>query len=307
MVNKSTLSIKQFIELTEIYTAPLNLFIILLGVSSARYLTHSNVSADLLVFVVIIMAFHIAVNVFNHWKDYENAQDENYKQVTNIIGRDKLAMSTVKRHFYIPFAVSLLAGAYLVYQTNLLIGLMGAVGFYIGLFYSYGRYPLNSLPIAEIVTATASGFAIPTIAYYLTTLHSAGYQAHFISSLAAISLPLVISMFNNLLANNICDLDEDINNGRKTLVYYLGKKNSVKLLLGLTYFSYFWLIVLVSMKLAPIPVLFLLLLLPIIYKKLAVFKEVQDKKKTFPVILKTMGLMMMLYPILYTVGSLINK
>lgn len=297
------ITFKQFWELSEIYTAPLNLFIILLGISAANYLSQSNLSKNVSIFVGIIISFHIAVNVFNNWKDYENASDEDYKTVTNIIGRDNLSITTVKIIFYLTMTIALILGAYLVSQTNLLIGILGFIGFYIGLFYSYGKYPINSLPIAETITAIASGFFITTIAYYLATLQQTPSQNQFIRSLIAISLPLVISMFNNLLANNTCDLEEDINNDRKTLVYYLGKNRSVHLLWNLTIFSYLWLIPLVLLGLAPKLILLLLLTLPKSLKALKLYKQEQDKLTTFPIVLKTMSLMMVIYPILYFLGS----
>lgn len=297
------ITFKQFWELSEIYTAPLNLFIILLGISAANYLSQSNLSKNVSIFIGIIISFHIAVNVFNNWKDYENASDEDYKTVTNIIGRDNLSITTVKIIFYLTMTIALILGAYLVSQTNLLIGILGFIGFYIGLFYSYGKYPINSLPIAETITAIASGFFITTIAYYLATLQQTPSQNQFIRSLIAISLPLVISMFNNLLANNTCDLEEDINNGRKTLVYYLGKNRSVHLLWNLTIFSYLWLIPLVLLGLAPKLILLLLLTLPKSLKALKLYKQEQDKLTTFPIVLKTMSLMMVIYPILYFLGS----
>ena len=302
-MTKKGLTFKQFWELSEVYTAPLNLFIILLGISAAHYLGGATLSINLTVFTCIIISFHVAVNIFNHWQDYNNAQDEHYKTVTNIIGRDNLSLKTVKGYFYSAMIISFVLGAYLVSQTNLFVGLLGGIGFYIGLFYSYGKYPLNSLPIAETITAIASGFFITLISYYLATYTESQSLAHFMTKLAGISLPLVISMFNNLLANNICDLEEDIPNGRKTLVYYLGKPRAVSLLLFLSVFNYLWLIVLVFLQLAPVTVLLLLLALPFVLKSLKVFKHKQDKQTTFPIILKTMSLTMVLYPILYFLGS----
>lgn len=43
------------------------------------------------------------------------------------------------------------------------------------------------------------------------------------------SIPLVTLIANIMLANNTCDLEEDIRNHRYTLVYYIGKKNALKL------------------------------------------------------------------------------
>lgn len=302
-MTNTKLTFKQFWELSEIYTAPLNLFIILLGISSANYLTTTALSINLTIFIAIIISFHIAVNIFNNWMDYQNAEDKNYKEVTNIIGRDNLAIGTVKKYFYSSMIVSFILGAYLVSQTNLMVGILGFIGFYIGLFYSYGKYPLNSLPIAETITAIASGFFITFISFYLMTFETSGTNKSSLLSIIAISLPLVISMFNNLLANNTCDLEEDIKNNRKTLVYYLGKKRAVYLLLALTAFNYLWLALLAITHLAPISVLILYLTLPIITKSLKKYATLQDKKTTFPLVLKSMSMMMVFYPILYFLGS----
>ena len=43
-------------------------------------------------------------------------------------------------------------------------------------------------------------------------------------------MPAVFTIANIMLANNICDKDEDIVIGRKTLAYYLGTKHSLTLL-----------------------------------------------------------------------------
>ena len=302
-MTKRGLTFKQFWELSEIYTAPLNLFIILLGISAANFLADSAFSTHLVIFIGIIISFHIAVNIFNHWMDFENAEDQHYKEVTNVIGREDLSLRTVKLYFYSAMLLAFILGSYLVSQTNIFVGILGFIGFYIGLFYSYGKYPINSLPIAETITAIASGFFITVIAYYLATFNQQTAKEHFILKLLAISLPLVISMFNNLLANNTCDLEEDIRNGRKTLVYYLGKKRAVTLLISLTLFNYVWLIGLVIFNLAPLSILVLLVALPFVLKQLKHYQMEQDKKRTFPIVLKSMSLMMVLYPLLYFLGS----
>ncbi|MEG0254853.1 MAG: prenyltransferase [Vagococcus sp.] len=302
-MSKEKLSFKQFWELSEIYTAPLNLFIILLGVSAAKFIQQLSLSKDLLIFIGIILCFHLSVNIFNHWMDYQHASDLHFKEKTNIIGREHLSISVVKRYFYTFMILAALFGLYLVSQTTIIIGILGMLGFYIGLFYSYGKYPINSLFLAETITSIASGFFIMFIAFYLAIPHREVVNTRIILSLFFISLPLVLSMFNNLLANNTCDLEEDINNGRKTLVYYIGKKHAVTLLLTLTIASYLWIGILVYLKLAPIVTLGLLILLPITLKELKKYTQYQDKKETFPVVLKTMSVMMVLYPIIYALGG----
>ncbi|MDU5512194.1 MAG: UbiA family prenyltransferase [Enterococcus gilvus] len=298
------LTFKQFWELTEIYTAPLNLFIILLGYAIANFQLNSVPSPEFFLFVLIIVMFHITVNVFNHYMDYRNASDEKYKQQTNIIGRDHLDLRFVRNFYLGNLLISFLLGLVLVWRTNWVIGVLGIIGFYIGLFYSYGRRPLNSLPIAEALTGTASGFFITVVSYYLTVYQTHAITPAMIGNVFLISLPLVLMMFNNLLANNTCDLEEDIENHRKTLVYYLGKAAAVKVLLSVYVFSFLWLIVLVVAGLAPWTVLFLVFLFPKNWQNLKRYRALQDKRTTFPIVLKAMSALMVLYPVLYFIGSL---
>lgn len=298
------LTFKQFWELTEIYTAPLNLFIILLGYAIANFQLNSVPSPEFFLFVLIIVMFHITVNVFNHYMDYRNASDEKYKQQTNIIGRDHLDLRFVRNFYLGNLLISFLLGLVLVWRTNWVIGVLGIIGFYIGLFYSYGRRPLNSLPIAEALTGTASGFFITVVSYYLTVYQTHAITPAMIGNVFLISLPLVLMMFNNLLANNTCDLEEDIENHRKTLVYYLGKPAAVKVLLSVYVFSFLWLIVLVVAGLAPWTVLFLVFLFPKNWQNLKRYRTLQDKRTTFPIVLKAMSALMVLYPVLYFIGSL---
>lgn len=298
------LTFKQFWELSEIYTAPLNLFIILLGYAIAKFQLNSSLNPEFFLFILIIVMFYITVNVFNHYMDYRNASDENYKQHTNIIGRDHLDLRFVRNFYLFNLIISFILGLILVWRTNWVIGVLGVIGFYIGLFYSYGRRPLNSLPIAEALTGTASGFFITVVSYYLAVYQTQVITLAMIGKVFLISLPLVLMMFNNLLANNTCDLEEDIENHRKTLVYYLGKPAAVKLLLTIYVFSFIWLAILVITGLAPWTVLFLLFLFPKNWQSLKKYRTLQDKKTTFPIVLKAMSAIMVIYPVLYFIGSL---
>lgn len=290
-------------ELGEVYTSPLNLFLILLGVSFSTYHYNHTWNWRIILYVLIILFFHVAVNIFNNYMDYKNASDaHDYKVKSNIIGRENLNLTTVKKTFLFFLALASFFGLLLVWSTNLVLLGLGMLGFYVGLFYSSGPKPLNSLPIAETVTSLFSGFVIPLIGAYLCLYDQVDFSFHTIKLIFFISLPMVVMMFNNLLANNTCDLEEDIVNGRKTLVYYLGKKKAVQLFKIVFIFNFLWLILLVYLKLAPFPILVLVLLFPKYWKSLSPYFEVQDKQKTFPVALKNMAAIMMLYPILYTIG-----
>lgn len=301
--------LKQFWELTEVYTAPLNLFLILLGGAYAQF--HFGVSWNLpfIIYTLTILAFHIAVNIFNNYMDYQNASDNHeYKQKTNIIGREKLSLKVVRCYFILFMALSSLLGFLLVSLTSSWLLFPGLLGFYIGLFYSTGPRPLNSLPIAEMVTALASGYLVPLVALFVLVFPSAElFTARMAFQFLLVCFPLVLMMFNNLLANNTCDLAEDIVNHRRTLVYYIGKERAVRWLKGGFILSFIFLPILVFFGLAPWPILLLSFLFPKLLRGLQAYLLVQDKQTTFPIVLTTMSVMMVGYPSLYFGGLVLTR
>ena len=293
-------------ELGEIYTAPLNLFLILLGMAYSSFHYGLFFSWRVLLFTLTLLFIHIAVNIFNNYMDYKNAKDPIYRQKTNIIGRENLSLTTVRNSFFIFLGCSFLSGLLLSYYSDLYVLLLGIIGYYVGLGYSYGKHPINSLPIAELVPAILSGFMIPMMSAYLVSYDSVTLDGFFLWNSFLAFFPMILCMFNNLLANNTCDLEEDIRNGRKTLVYYLGKKRSVLLLHLSTATIFIWIISEVFLKNDPWPVLFLLLFLPFILPKLKLYFTTQEKRITFPLVLKSMSLLMVGYPIFYFIGTLFS-
>lgn len=301
------MSFKVFWELGEIYTTPLDWFLVLLGMAYSGYLQGSFFNWRILIFLVVLFLYHITMNIFNNYMDFKNAKDDIYKKQTSTISKWGLSLKTVKRTFFIFLVISLFFGAILVFSTDSLVLILGLLGYYVGFGYSYGRRPINSLPIAETVPAVLSGFMIPILSAYLANYSAVKLTLHSFGGMLLGFMPMFFCMFNNLLANNTCDLEEDIKNGRKTLVYYIGKKNSVNLLILVTCLSYAAIIVAVYFKQAPPLTLVLLLLFPITLKVLRPYFKQQIKKQTFPLVLKGMTLIMFGYPIVYLIGSFINQ
>ncbi|MGC6768301.1 prenyltransferase [Enterococcus sp. LJL128] len=297
------MSFKIIWELGEIYTAPLNFFLILLGMSYSSYHYGVFFNWRILLFTLTLSFIHVAVNIFNNYMDYQNAKDEEYKTKTNIIGREQLKLSTVRKLFFVFLLLSMVTGAILTWSSDYFILLLGIVGYYVGLGYSYGIRPINSLPIAETIPAVLSGYMIPAMSVYLTAYGKTEINGSFWGQTLLAFSPMVLCMFNNLLANNTCDLEEDIRNNRKTLVYYIGKKQSVRLLLVFLGLSFLVMVASVFLQAAPPTVLLSLLLLPLIIKLIQPYVRAQIKTQTFPLVLKAMSLMMVLYPVFYLLGS----
>ncbi|EOL47681.1 prenyltransferase [Enterococcus caccae] len=294
-------------ELGEIYTTPLDWFLVLLGMAYSGYAQGNFFNWRILIFLIVLFLYHITMNVFNNYMDYQNAKDDHYKKQTSTVSKWNLSLKTVKRTFLFFLFISLFFGAILVFSTDGLVLILGLVGYYVGFGYSYGRRPINSLPIAETIPAVLSGFMIPIISAYLANYGESSLTLHSLWGMLMAFMPMFFCMFNNLLANNTCDLEEDIKNGRKTLVYSIGKKNSVLLLILLTCLSYVSILVAVYLKQAPVLTLGMILLFPVTLKVLRPYFKQQIKKQTFPLVLKGMSLIMLGYPVVYFMGSFINQ
>lgn len=301
------MTLKILWELGEIYTTPLDWFLVLLGMAYSSYAQGSFFNWRILIFLIVLFLYHITMNVFNNYMDYQNAKDDHYKKQTSTVSKWNLSLKTVKRTFLFFLFISLVFGAILVFSTDGLVLILGLVGYYVGFGYSYGRRPINSLPIAETIPAVLSGFMIPIISAYLANYGTSSLTLHSLWGMLMAFMPMFFCMFNNLLANNTCDLEEDIKNGRKTLVYYIGKKNSVLLLILLTCLSYVSILVAVYFNQAPVLTLGMMLLFPITLNVLRPYFKQQIKKQTFPLVLKGMSLIMLGYPVVYWIGSFINQ
>lgn len=297
---------KIFWELSEVYTVPLNWFFIIQGIAfSIQNKLRINLKS-LLIYVVVLSLFHIATNIFNHYMDYKNATDgHGYKEETNVIGRENLSLTLVWRYFLFFLILSALIGLYLVYENGWRLLIFGLIGFSVGIFYSAGPKPINSMPIAESFSSLTMGFLIPLVTVYLNQ-PSVPLFSEVYGRLFLVCLPLVICMFCCLLANNTCDLEEDILNHRKTLVYYIGKGRAVTLLKYSYLFVFIWIIGLSIAKLLPVWVLLIALVYPKGWKNLQKYFHLQDKQKTFPIVLKSFSTIVILYPLLNLIFVLLK-
>ena len=97
-MNKKWLTWPVFYELTEIYTAPLNVMWFVLGVAIAQFHLGTVNWLNVALCLVAVFIFDLAVNVSDNYYDYRHAVDrEGYAQNTNPIGRLNLPVAGVGR------------------------------------------------------------------------------------------------------------------------------------------------------------------------------------------------------------------
>lgn len=293
------MSVKNFFALVEIQTKLASLFPFLLGTLFTAYYFNAFNLVNTLLFFIAMLVFDMATTAINNLMDYRKAKDKDYRDEVNVIGQEKLSEKLVIYLIVGMVVSSILLGFGLVYRTNIVLLIIGALCFFIGIFYTFGPVPISRMPLGEPISGLTMGFGIFFIAAFvnvdelsLLSLLFKGQlfllEGNMVSVLVLffVSLPTVFLIANIMLANNTCDLEQDILNHRYTLPFYIGKKRAVQLFNALVYMSYVVIVLAVLLSLLhPILLLLLVTIIPM-RKNLALYNNKQVKSETFVVAIK---------------------
>lgn len=297
------MTLKVFLKLVEIQTKIASLFPFLLGILFAQFYFGTINIGNTLLFFLAMLLFDLTTTAINNLMDYQKAKDVSYKENTNIIGQERIAEKTVIQLIVTMLTFASLLGLWLVFRTNILLLFLGGACFIVGIFYTFGPLPISRMPLGEALSGVVMGFGIFFIAVYVnvapTTLIDLSFHGTTfllegnvltILKIFLVSLPTVFLIANIMLANNTCDLEQDISNHRFTLPFYIGKSNAVLLFNLLMYASYVMVVLAVIFHLLhPILLGVLITLIPI-QKNLQQFNQRQVKEETFSVAIKNISL-----------------
>ena len=277
-----TLPIPVFLELVEIKAKTASILPFILGACYSWYNFHSIHPGLLVAFFLAMFIFNMSVDILDNVNDYYHAVDEkDYKQNTNIIGREHLSLKLVLGLMISMILVSVVIGVAIAYVTGWPVLVMGILCYLVGIFYSSGPRPLSSLPLGELFSGPTMGFMITLLCVYINTYQDFTWNWSTVLGVLLIALPDTLWISNLMLANNTCDLEEDEKNQRYTLSHYLGKENSVRLFVIMNVMAVLSLILAVVVGIAPWTVLLSLVVLPVIIKNVRMFSRKQVKKETF--------------------------
>lgn len=267
-----------------------------IGTMFALYRYDSFNIENFIIMLISLLSFDMATTAINNYYDYKKAtrtKDDSYRK-TNVIGRDNLKEGTVVGVIITLVLIAIVFGTILTFKTDVVVLLIGAVSFATGILYTFGPIPLSRMPLGEIFSGFFMGFIILFLSIYIHIFDSniiiLGFQSGILSLsvdivevayIFLISIPAVGGIANIMLANNTCDLEEDIINKRYTLPYYIGRKAALGLFKGLYYIGYLAIIAMVILRIAPIAVLLVLLTIIPVKKHIDMFYAKQVKSETF--------------------------
>ncbi|MTV82848.1 prenyltransferase [Secundilactobacillus folii] len=250
----------------------------LLGILFAASYYHSFIWLNSLMILIAVVAFHLAVNAHNQYKDYERFHDQDSHN--NILKNFKITPLQAQTTIISLTLFSAVLGLTLVYRTGLPVLWVGIASFAVGYFYSGGPYPISKTPYGEAFSGLTMGYNITFLATYVNVFQLANLQGLWYKTLI-VAIPAVFTISNIMLANNIADRKEDLNLGRKTLVYYWGKQGALLLWQLSFVMAYVGVILAAIMRLLPLWTLLVLVTIPIVWRNTVRFSKRPKKETTF--------------------------
>lgn len=295
------MSLRSFLKLVEIQTKLASLFPFLVGLFFAIYRFDSFKPINTIVFFLSMLLFDLTTTAINNYMDYKKATSEEYRREKNIIGQENISEWLVVTTIFLLLISATGLGIYLVFRTNLLVLFIGMVCFAIGILYTFGPIPISRMPLGEIFSGVTMGFGILFLSVYVNAFDKGianlvwtgrtitlQLDIILILEIILISLPCIFTIANIMLANNICDLEDDIKNHRFTLPYYIGKKYAIWLFNGMYIASFLAIFAAILLNLLPNTMYLALLACIPVYKHVSLFNRNQNKAETFVVSVKNL-------------------
>ncbi|WP_315077468.1 1,4-dihydroxy-2-naphthoate polyprenyltransferase [uncultured Clostridium sp.] len=296
------MSINKFFQLVEIRTKLASFIPFSLGSVYAIYRYKSFNLSNFIIMFISLIALDMATTAINNYID--NTKEKDNLANNNLIAKYGVNQSKVLLIIFTLLTIATIAGIMLTFNTNIVVLFLGIISFIVGIFYTFGPIPISRMPLGELFSGFFEGFLLIFLSVYIhiydTNIISFTYQNNILNvginvleilSIFLVSIPSTTGIANIMLANNICDLEEDIQNNRFTLPYYIGKPMALNLFKLLYYIGYADIVVLVALKMLPLASLLILLTFIIVNKNIKLFEDRPIKSENFVLSVKNFVVM----------------
>lgn len=290
------MNFKSFFRLVEIQTKAASMIPLLLGTMYALYRYNSFKSINFLYMLISLLCFDMATTAINNYIDYRKAQRthgygyETHNAIVKYGLKEPVVLTVI-------IALIILASAFgimLFLNTGVIVLLLGLLSFTVGILYSFGPVPISRMPLGEVFSGFFMGFIIIFISVYIHIYNNGMFQVVYKNGMLnvnvnivellyifLISIPSISCIANIMLANNICDIEEDLENKRYTLPIYVGREKALKIFTGLYIAAFFSVITAVIVGAEPISCLLAIFSFIPVRKNIKAFYKLQTKKDTF--------------------------
>ncbi|PKM48384.1 MAG: prenyltransferase [Firmicutes bacterium HGW-Firmicutes-6] len=261
-----------------------------------------------LLFFTSMLSFDMATTALNNYVDVKT----NGKIL-------EFSQKTAKHILYFLLFLATLLGLALVFYTGIIVLALGGLCFGVGIFYTFGPVPISRMPLGEIFSGLFMGLFIPFLVVFINApadsliyftftnwLLQVSFNTLNLLKLGVVTIPAITGIANIMLANNICDLDEDVKVNRFTLPYYAGLKNALNIFAALYYLGFAAIIIMVLFGMLPMYGLIVIVGLIPIHKNISKFRKQQSKTRTFPLSVQNLVISLVPLIIILTIGAILN-
>ncbi|RCW51429.1 MULTISPECIES: 1,4-dihydroxy-2-naphthoate polyprenyltransferase [unclassified Halanaerobium] len=313
------MTLTSFLKLVEIRTKIASITPFILGNIYAFYFYRSFNLHNFLLMFLSLLSIDMATTAINNYQDYKKAQQKkgyNYES-HNAVVKYNLSVKNVKIVIGSLLTAASAFGVLLFLNTDIVVLLLGVISFLIGILYTCGPIPISRTPAGEIFSGFLMGFLIPMLTIYihnmsLINIFTEGVfftvQFNWIEILKIFlaTFPLTAGIANIMLANNICDIEDDLENNRYTLPIYIGRDKSLKLFKIFYYLCYLFILITAVFKIVPFYSLLTFVTIPAVVKNINYFLQKQDKKETFILSIKNFIIINYSYIISFLIAFIIK-
>lgn len=300
--------VQRFLNYVEIRTKIASLLPFLLGLSYVLY-TYKQVDIrNTLLFFISMLCFDMATTALNNYIDVK----ANGKKL-------EFSQKNAKKILCLLLFLATLWGLTLVFYTGIIVLVLGALCFGVGVFYTFGPLPISRMPLGEVFSGLFMGLFIPFLVVFINAPEASLIYITFTNwilevsfnildllRLGVVTVPAITGIANIMLANNICDLDEDVSVNRFTLPYYTGVENALSIFAALYYLGFAAIIIMVVFGILPIYGLIAIVGLIPIYQNISKFRKQQSKTITFPLSVQNLVISLVPVIIMLMIGTLLN-
>ena len=223
MAKHNPLTLKMAINLAAPHTWPAAIMPTLVALCVASNSTPLSVTMSLTLLVIVTL-MQSAVNTFNDYYDFVKGSDsaDDYVDPSDAV----LVYNDVDPKAALKLAIAMLVcafalGIYAIVKAGFVPLVIALIGALFVVLYSAGKSPISYLPLGEAVSGIVMGGLIPLAVYQVVT-------GKLDFAMLLLAIPTIIGVGLIMFTNNTCDIERDIDAGRKTLPVLLGRESAVK-------------------------------------------------------------------------------
>ncbi len=216
------MSFKSIIKLMDIKTLVAGLVPVILGSIYSKYAFGKLNIFYLILLVIAMILIQSATNMINDYFDFKRGADSNKSGDEKALVSGEITPKQVLLIIFLYQLIAFIIGIFIASQTSYYILLVAVIGGIISISYAFGPVPISYTPIGEIVAGVTMGIGITTTVIYIQS-------GIFNLNTVLVAIPTALFISTILLTNNLSDIEEDREAGRKTLPIMIGRKNAEKL------------------------------------------------------------------------------